>query len=212
MEQHNHWKQRRLQKAIIKIVLWGFGVVLLIATLAFKIALDFNLLSKVISVISIVLGCILPLVERVLWKTPIMKLPFLENYWTPVLEGRWEGTLERDHVQHDFVIEIIQSFTFISCITYSEHSSSSAYAAEILYDRHLKKYQLIYYWCGSTTNVQKNIGNSDTFEGFTVLNILIESGKIKGLTGQYFTNREPKQTKGKLNLVFRQKGLKNSFK
>lgn len=211
MKQHNHWKLSQLQKALIKIVLWGFGIVLLFVTIVLKKTLDYGVLSKIISVISIALGGILALVERLLWKTPIMKLPFLENYWTPVLEGRWEGALVRDNEPHDFVIEIKQSLTSISCITYSKHSSSSAYATEILYDDQLKNYKLIYYWRGRTTNAQENTGETNTFEGFTVLDIIIESGKVTKLTGSYFTNREPKQTKGTLNLTFRQKELKNSF-
>lgn len=211
MKQHNHWKLSQLQKAIIKIVLWGFGIVLLFLTIVLKIALDYDVLSEIISVISIVLGCILALMERVLWKTQIMRLPFLENYWTPVLEGRWKGTLVRDNVSHDFVIEIKQSFTSISCITYSKHSSSSAYAAEILYNDQLKNYKFVYYWHGGTTTVQENTGDSNVFEGFTVLDIIIESGKVTKLTGSYFTNRQPKQTKGTLNLEFGQKELKNSF-
>ncbi len=139
MKQHNHWKLSQFQKAIIKLVLWGFGFVLLFITLVLKITLDYDVLSEVISVISIVLGVVLALVERVLWKTRIMNLPFLEHYWTPVLEGRWTGTLVRDNTSHNFVLEIRQSFTSISCVTYSQHSSSSAYAAEILYDDQLKK-------------------------------------------------------------------------
>lgn len=211
MRPHNHWKLRQLQKAIIKIVLWGFGFALLFVTLVLKIPLGYNVLSEIISIVSIALGCSLTLVERVLWKTPIMKLPILENYWTPVLKGRWEGTLVRDKKPHKFVMEIKQSFTSISCTTYSRHSSSSAYATEILYNDLLKTYKLIHYWHGGTTAVQDGTGDTNTFEGFTVLDIIIQSGKVKKLTGSYFTNRQPKQTRGTLDLEFRQKDLKNSF-
>lgn len=140
-----------------------------------------------------------------------MRLPFLENYWTPILEGRWGGILERNGESHDFVIEIIQSFTSISCITYSEHSSSAAYATEILYNDQLNAYQLIYYWNGTTTNAVESNRDSDKFEGFTILDIIIRSGKVTELKGTYFTNRQPQQTKGKINLFFKQKTLKKSF-
>lgn len=211
MKQHNHWKLSQFQKAIVKIVLWGFGFILLFITLVLKIALDYDVLSEIISALSILLGLALSLIERVLWKTRIMKLPFLEHYWTPVLEGRWEGTLVRDNKAHNFVIEIKQSFTSISCITYSKHSSSSAYAAEILYDDQLKIYKLIYYWHGGTTSVQENTGDSNLFDGLTVLDLVIVSGKVIKLKGSYFTNRQPKQTKGTLSLEFSQKELKNAF-
>lgn len=211
MKQHNHWKMRQFQKAIIKIVLWGFGLLLLFFNLILKKTLDFNIVSEVVSILSIILGLILALVERKLWKTSVMRLPFFEDYWTPILEGRWEGKLERNGKSHDFVIEIVQSFTSISCITYSKHSSSSAYATEILYDDQLKAYKLIYYWHGTTTNTIEDNRDSDKFEGFTVLDIIIQSRNVIKLKGTYFTNREPQQTKGNINLSFRQKTLKKSF-
>lgn len=211
MKQHNHWKMRQLQKAIIKIVLWGFGLFLLVFNLILKKTLDFNIISEVVSILSIVLGLGLTLVEKVLWKTWIMRLPFLENFWTPVLEGRWEGEFNRNGESRDFVIEIIQSFNSISCITYTKYSSSSAYAAEILYDDQLNRYQLIYYWSGITTNTFENNRDTDRFEGFTILNIIINSGDVVRLKGSYFTNREPKQTKGTINVTLKQKTLKNSF-
>lgn len=211
MKQYNHWKMQRFHKIILKIVLWGFGLLFLLFTVVLKQKADLNLISKAVSVISIILGVGSPFMEKKLWKTKIMKLPLLENYWTPILEGRWEGKLIRENVPHDFVIEIKQSFTSISCITYSKHSSSSAYAAEILYNDQLQNYQLIYYWHGGTTSVQENTGDSNSFDGFTVLDIIIESGKATRLKGTYFTNRQPKQTKGTLDLCFRQKELKNTF-
>lgn len=211
MKQHNHWKLTQIQKSLIIVVLWGFGIILLIVTLVFKITIDYDVLSWIISIISIILGIFLALVERVLWKTQIMKLPFLEDYWTPNLEGRWEGTLVKGIEKHPFVIEIKQSFTNISCITYSSHSSSSTCATEILYDDQLKSYQLIFYWHGATTTVQENTVDVNKFEGFTVLNIIIQSGRVTKLQGSYFTNRQPKQTRGTLTLEFRQKELKNSF-
>lgn len=211
MKQHNHWKMGQFQKMIIKIVLWGFGLLLLFFILILKNPLDFNIVSKVISFLSIVLGLVLALVEKKLWKTWVMRLPFLEDYWTPILEGRWEGKLERSGESHDFVIEIVQSFTSISCVTYSKHSSSSAYATEILYDDQLKVYKLIYYWHGATTNTTEENRDSDRFEGFTVLDIIIQSKNVIKLKGTYFTNREPQQTKGNIILFFKQKTLKKSF-
>lgn len=211
MEQHNSWKMRQLQKIIIKVVLWGFGISFLILDLILKITFDFAMVSEVVGILSIVFGLLLTLLEKKLWKTRIMNLPFLENFWTPILEGRWEGELERNGKSHSFAIEIRQSFTSISCTTYSKHSSSSAYATEILYDNKTKVYKLIYYWNGKTTNTNENNRDTDRFDGFTILDIIIRSGKITKLKGTYFTNREPQQTKGNINLTFSQKTLKNTF-
>lgn len=211
MKQHNHWKMNQLQKVFVKVVLWGFGLVLLFLALVLKKTLNFDMVSVVVGVISLAFGLSLTLIEKVLWKTKIMKFPLLEDYWTPVLEGRWKGTLTRDGKPHGFVLEIRQSFTSISCVTYSTHSSSSAYATEILYDEQLKSYKLIYYWQAKTTTVQANTGDTNIFSGFTVLDIIVESGNVTKLKGTYFTDRQPTQTKGTLNLAFEQKTLKNSF-
>lgn len=211
MKQHNHWKLNQLHKIFAKVILWGFGLVLLLLDLLLQITLNFDMVSEVVGSISIAFGLILTLIEKVLWKTKIMKFPLWEDYWTPVLEGRWSGTLTRDDKPHDFVLEIRQSFTSISCVTYSTHSSSSAYAAEILYDEQLKSYKLVYYWQAKTTTVQPNTGDTNIFNGFTVLDIIVESGCVTKLKGAYFTDRQPTQTKGTLNLTFEQKTLKNSF-
>lgn len=201
----------QLQKVFAKIVLWGFGLVLLFLDLVLKKTLNFDMISEVVGIISLAFGLGLSLIDKVLWKKKAMKFSLLEDYWTPVLEGRWKGILTRDNVCHDFVLEIRQSFTSIACITYSTHSSSSAYAAEILYDEQQKTYKLIYYWQAKTTNVQLNTGDTNIFNGFTVLDIIVESRDVTKLKGSYFTDRQPNQTKGTLNLTFEQKTLKNSF-
>jgi hypothetical protein len=211
MKQHNHWKLSKLQKAIIKISLWGVGVVLLLLDAILKKTLDFNFLSSVVGALSILFGLFLTLLERVLWRTKIMALPFLENYWTPVLAGRWEGTLIRNKESHRFVIEIKQNFTTISCITYSSHSCSSALATEILYDEQLGTYELLFYWNGQTSTVQEPGRDLDSFNGLTVLNVKLDRKRAVGLSGYYFTNRQPIQTRGKIDLIFRQKDLKNCF-
>ena len=211
MRQHNHWKLRQLQKGIVKVTLQGFGLVLLILVLLLNEKIDFDLVSGIVGAISIAFGLFFSLLEKVLWKTKIMNLPLIDNYWTPNLEGRWKGTLTRDGTDHVFVLEICQTFTTISCVTYSTHSSSSSYAAEILCDEQSGLYKLVYYWQAKTTNAQENTGDTNIFNGFTVLSISVVDGKVAKLEGSYFTDRQPKQTRGKILLEFDQKTLINSF-
>lgn len=215
MKQHNHWKLVQLQKRYIQIALWGFGLLLLLFS-ALNRTINFNLVSSIIGIISLIFGVALMLFENYFWENEViqkamLKIPFLEQYWTPVLEGRWTGTLIRDNIPHEFVIEIVQSYSSISCVTYSTHSSSTAVSSEILFDEQTKIYKLIYYWQAKTTTVQPNTGTSNLFNGFTVLNIKAESGLITGLSGSYFTDRQPTQTNGTLNLTFQQKELKHAF-
>lgn len=211
MKQHNHYKLSQIQKAIIKITLWGLGLILFFFSTALNGTLDFNIISQIIGILSFTFGLFLSLIEKYLWKTRILKLPFLEHFWTPVLEGRWKGTLIRDELSHDFVLEIQQTFTSITCATYSKNSHSSAFASEILYNENQKSYQLIYYWNAKTANTQPNTGASNTFDGFTVLDIVLDGKQPRELRGSYFTDRQPNQTRGTIKLCFQQKTLKNSF-
>jgi len=216
MRQHNQWKIRQLQKNFVKIVLWGFGLGLLFFTVLFHRSISFDFVSGAIGVCSFLFGLVIMLFEHFWWKKAFVQkvlysTPFLKGYWTPILEGRWEGTLVRDGMPHAFVLEITQSYTSISCVTFSKHSSSTALAAEILFDEDANNYKLIFYWGGKTTSVQPNEGDLNRFEGFTSLQIVFESGIVKRLKGEYFTDRRPKQTKGTLDLERKQFELKKSF-
>lgn len=211
MRQHNHWKLDKLQRHTVKIVLWGNGLLLLVLNTVFNQSIDLDMVSRVVSIVSIMLGIFLYLLEHVLWKTPIMNIPFLDAYWTPVLEGRWEGTLTRTGETIPFIIEIKQRFNSISCITYSKNSSSSSISAELLYNEQLAAYEFVYYWQASTDHTQKNTGDTNIFHGYTVLKVIIEAKKVTKLRGAYFTDRQPKQTKGTLDMTVRHKTLKNSF-
>lgn len=211
MRQHNHWKLDKLQRHTAKIVLWGNGLLLLMLNAVFNQSIDFDMVSMCVSIFSIVLGIFLNLLERVLWKTPIMNIPFLDAYWTPILEGRWEGTLTRAGETIPFIIEIKQSFSSISCITYSKNSYSYSISAELLYNEQLKAYEFVYYWQASTDHTQKSTGDTNIFHGCTVLQVVVESKKVTKLKGAYFTDRQPKQTKGTLDMTVCHKTLKNSF-
>lgn len=211
MRQFNHWKLDKLKGLSAKLVLWVNGLALLLLNTVFHRSIDFDMVSRVISIASIILGALLYSLERYLWKTNIMNLPFLDAYWTPVLEGRWEGTLTRAGERIPFVIEIRQSFNSISCITYSRNSSSSSIAAELLYNEQLKAYEFVYYWQAKTDHTQENTGDTNIFHGYTVLTVVIKSQKVAKLKGSYFTDRQPRQTKGTLEMTVRRETLKNSF-
>lgn len=219
MKQHNYWKLQKLYHASINCILWVLGGVILICSY-FGSKVDYELISQIIGYVALVIGFLLKRLEKKLWKTKVVQkaiqCDLIDDYWTPVIEGRWEGTLTRNGIpdsgkKHAFVIEITQSFTAVSCVTFSEHSFSESLAAEILYDEVRKRYQLIHYWQCKTTNVQPGTGDTNAFNGFTMLDIIkSDNGEMK-LSGTYFTDRQPHQTKGTVEVKFVQKELKNSF-
>ena len=214
MIQHNLYKIHNLQTKYIRWVLWGFGFILIIVSRTIK-SLDYQTVSTVIGAVAFLSGILISLFNNKLWKCnffqKIMRMTPFEDYWTPIIEGRWKGTLIRNGESHDFVLEIIQNFTSISCTSYTHHSSSNAFATEILYDKQSKLYKLAFCWHGQTRNAQKGTGDSNIFDGFTILNIAIEDGQPHRLWGEYFTNRQPNQTKGFISLKLQSKTLQNTF-
>ena len=215
MKQHNYWKISQILGKYSQIAVWLLGAVLLILHF-FHSEINFNRVSTSIGIILPVLSGIWMLFEHLLWRTKwvqtiMLFFPFLRRYWTPVLDGRWVGTLNRDGKNRNFVLEIEQDYTSISCITFSKSSKSEAIFAEILYNDRSNTYQLVYYWNAKTRNVQIAMGEYDKFDGFTVLDIITEQGKITKLSGSYFTERQPKQTHGTLELTFQQSKRINQY-
>lgn len=168
--------------------------------------MTFNRISTLITIITIVLGIVWNKFEKTWWKHTNIQKILSDNYKTPVVEGRWKGILVRDGDEHDFVVEIKQTFMTISCATYSKHSYSKSIFAEILYNDAQKTYQIVYLWDGKTESTYGTDSKANNFYGLTILDI-----KNDKLEGEYFTNRLPKQTQGKIILNSRQKELKNTF-
>lgn len=207
MKQHNYWKLKLVLNNLIKIILWVFGIFVFILNLL-SIWFDFSTISTLISMLSVLIVLIWTWFEKKGWKKAYINSHLPEDFWTPVIEGRWEGILTRDGMEHKFVVEIKQTFTSISCRTFSRHSHSSSIAAEILYNDNPSSHQFIYYWIGRTQNTGNKTSSTNSFNGFTILDINVSKNE---LVGTYFTDRQPKQTQGKLKLSFTQKELNNSF-
>lgn len=156
--------------------------------------------------------------DKWLWKTapfyPLLQFcsKWLDNLLsTPILDGRWEGYFIRDYERstfdldgnngdncknkHPFVLEITQTFSSITCQTFSTHSRSTADLSEILFDDRANTFCVHFHWKCTQNNTQFE---KDSFEGYTTLNLVeVEQSK---LVGKYFTDRDP-QTKGEIVLV-----------
>lgn len=211
MKQHNLEKLQNILKVIIQFAMWLLGVLILLLLFQSYVEIKFSTISGIIKIMSFLLVLLINQFDKKLWKWDFINKHLPDKYWTPIIEGRWEGELNRNGEIRDFVIEIKQTYTSLSCITYSPTSSSSSIIAEILYNEQLKIYQLVFYWNGQTKNTQEGTGDTNRFDGFTTLDIIIKDKKATHLRGAYFTDRQPYQTKGDLILSFRQKELKNGF-
>lgn len=172
---------------------------------------DINWASTLISSIWIVISIIWWAFDNFLWKCKWINkaLKFTKEFYCPIISGRWEGVLTRDGKEHKFVIEIKQTYTSISCVTYSTHGHSKSLCTELLYDQQNDSYSFVYLWEGKTSKSPNGQDEpSNYFNGTTILRI---SDDCKTLAGSYFTDRSPKQTKGTITLNDRQDVLKNAF-
>ncbi len=190
-----------------KVLLIVSGVLIVVLNI-----MNYNSISTFIGVFWTVVSFLWWLFDTYLWKNKYINkfLRFFNNYYCPIIAGRWTGTLTRDGRPHDFVIEIKQTYTSISCEAYSTHSYSKSLCSELLYDEQNNRYSFVFLWQGKTSvNTDGTHNPSNDFNGTTILTI---SENCEQLQGAYFTNRAPIQTRGDLILGNRQKKLKNSFR
>lgn len=172
---------------------------------------DINWASTVISMLWLIISFAWWGFDNYLWKcrwiNKVLKLS--KDLYCPNISGRWEGVLTRDDINHKFVIEIKQTYTNISCVTYSTHGHSKSLCAELLYDQQNDYYSFVYLWEGKTSKSPDGKDEpSNYFNGTTILTI---SDDCNLLVGSYFTDRSPNQTKGTITLDTRQDVLKNAF-
>lgn len=143
-----------------------------------------------------------------IWARQFLKFP-------PDLRGRWEGTLQRrtDSSSHGFVIEIEQTMTKLQVCTYSENNSvSESILDEIASDiQHETNFRLCYLWEGIASNLPGQSDDSGKFMGYTILR-LKNTAKERQLDGEYFTNRKPHETQGKIQVKWVGYELKRDYK
>lgn len=171
--------------------------------------------SKIImnySVITIPLAGIWLFFERYGWRTRLFSLLRNPLNIPPNIRGRWEGKLKRngEYKISEFVIEIKQTMTKIQVYTYSKEGKSESLVDDILTDKMKDDFRLCYLWEGTGGKLLGIDSKGGRFKGYTILR-LISNGKEKKLVGEYFTDRNPKQTKGTIEVLWTSKKLKCEF-
>ena len=147
--------------------------------------------------------------EKIGWHQKLFRIGgWLSNI--PDIRGRWEGKLIRrgEEVVRNFILEVTQSASKLKVSTYSEHSHSHSINAHVLFDQTEDHVVLIYTWLCNTSNAIHGTEPGE-FYGTTILRLNIDNQKK--LAGEYFTNRKPNQTSGKLNFELKQIKLKGEF-
>lgn len=149
------------------------------------------------------------LFDKYLWKNKLIKMLIdkFTKYTAVEIYGRWEGDMIRDNVSHEFILEIRQTFSDVSCKTFTTHSDSKSITADIIIDPYTEDSQLIFNWSGCTKNTGSENPHSGNFDGVTILNIISEDE----MTGKYYTDRPDGQTRGTIHLSKTGSKLNNRF-
>ena len=148
--------------------------------------------------------------DRYIWKWH----PFKAAIGRPNLNGRWVGTLDRDGEEspHRFVLEIRQTCSTLACCTYTDSGNSNSYMAELLTENGQAPHTLVFNWFGGTIGVAKGSKTqAGQFYGTTKLRLVVPQAGSPQLTGVYYTDRRPRQTRGTLELEWMSHELKDSI-
>lgn len=148
------------------------------------------------------------------WHTGLMQNSYVRNYLglPPDLRGRWEGTIDRkgEHNPHPFVIEIKQTMNSIQIYSYSSRGKSDSITHSFVCDALGGNETLCFHWRGKHGRRASESSEDNMFYGFTSC---CHKKNVDGrfLEGDYFTNRQPEQTMGKIKLRFEGLELKCEF-
>jgi len=142
----------------------------------------------------------------ILWDNCIWKIPIIQRITkVPNLSGSWVGTYKRtsstsDGNNHDYNIDIYQTYSRISCHTYQERGSSSGSLCELYTKTNDNIVGIAFFWeCNPTPP-------DLPFYGYSYMDYCGEldvSNRTSKLEGTYFTNKIPVQSKGVIVVHFR---------
>jgi len=138
------------------------------------------------------------------WTSPFLRLP-------PDLRGRWEGSIRHcdDSASYKYVVEIVQTLITMQVTTYGLGGGSVSIIEAIECNKLDADFHLVYSWLGETNMPKNGRFTHGKFYGFTRLKFF--DNNTKTLTGEYFTNRSPQQTKGELELEWKSYQLRGKF-
>lgn len=186
--------------AIAIISIFVIGISLLIGKENYSVS-DFTNLILNYGIVTIPLTLIWLFFEKIGWRCKYFKWLRKSLNFPPDLRGRWEGTLDRidENNPHKFVIEIKQTMTKIQINAYSRRGMSESIVDAICTDKMEDDFTLCYLWEGEAGKLSEQINESGKFKGYTILKF-INTKEGKKLNGDYFTNRKPLQTIGKIDV------------
>jgi len=187
------------------IIIWF--IVLLLSSTDLKI--NWDAIKKLPDVVTIYV--VLSLVfTKWGWKWRIFRgwlVPF------PNLQGTWKGALESTWVDpntgqrippKEIVLVIKQTFSTLSCVTFTDESDTYSTTAQINQDDESGVFRMSYNYTNRPRSIVRD--RSEIHDGAAILKIVLEPKKK--LEGEYWTSRK---TTGDISVKFVSKKLAQSF-
>lgn len=152
------------------------------------------------------------LLDHYFWHTRLFQSMRKTLNIPPDIRGRWEGILENadGSLPQKFVIEVAQTLTTLFVHSYSSIGYSEGILCEIASSHNEDKFTLCYLWSGEMNNPSKDLEHTEQFDGYTMLR-LHEYETPKTLSGSYFTNRKSMQTRGRMELKWVSREIKQKL-
>lgn len=187
------------------IIIW-VGV-LFASSVEFKI--NWEAVKKLPEVVTIYYG--LQLVFTLwAWRLPIFQcwlvpFPDLQGTWVGTLQSTWpDPTTAQVKRPVPIIMVIKQSFSSISCVMYSQESTSFSSAAQIIGDEDGLPLRLSFNYSNRPKASVRE--HSEMHDGAAILRIVKQPERV--LEGEYWTDRK---TTGDLQVLFRSKKLTDRF-
>jgi hypothetical protein len=185
------------------ILIWA--VVLFVSGVELKI--NWEALKKLPEVVTIYYGL------QLLFTTWAWRLPVFQRWLVPLpdLQGTWVGTLQSTWKETGqfkppvpIIIVVRQSFYSISCVMYSEESTSLSSTAQIIGEEDGLPLRLSFIYSNRPKASVRE--KSQVHDGAAILKVVEQPERI--LEGDYWTDRK---TTGDIQVLFRDKKLADSF-
>ena len=144
------------------------------------------------------------------WRNPLFRgwlvpLPDLQGTWEGRVESTWSGPKgEQPAKPMPAILVIKQTFSTISCVMYTEESTSYSNAAQISRDNDSGTLRLSYNY--TSRPKAKLRDRSEIHDGAAILRIVTEPQRA--LEGEYWTSRK---TTGDMRLTFKSRELAGGF-
>lgn len=149
------------------------------------------------------------------WHCSLMQNDYVRNSLglAPDLRGRWEGTIDRygENRPHRFVVEIKQTMTCIQIYSYSSRGRSDGITHSFICDELGGNETICYSWRGRHGRLASEVPAENIFYGFSRCRHRKDTDGRRFLEGDYFTNRQPEQSMGKILLEFKGLELEHHF-